>query len=63
MEGLYKNAMWSNVVIVIGVAICITFAAVRFEKTSVLWWYMILPFIKTAISVKEEHKGKEDSHS
>lgn len=60
MEGLYKNAMWSNVVIVIGVAICITFAAVRFEKTIVLWWYMILPFIKTAISVKEEHKGKED---
>lgn len=40
-----KAVMFANTVIMTAYAACVTYAAVWFDDTSILWWWLMMAFI------------------
>lgn len=40
-----KTVMFVNMVIMTAYAMCVTYAAVRFDNAAILWWYLLLPML------------------
>ena len=53
-----KFAVMGNCLLRITLTICITYSAINFQKTSLLWWYVLPAMLGLNISSKD---GKEDS--
>ncbi len=46
MEGRrMKTVMFANTMIMMIYTVCVTYAAVRFDDPSILWWYVMLGFL------------------
>jgi hypothetical protein len=55
-----KTVIIGSVVIKAIVAICITYAAVHFDRAAILWWYLLLPWLGWSY---EGQKNKEASNA
>lgn len=45
-------------VISIAYSMCVTFAAIQLDRPSILWWYLMLIFI-TSIQTKKENENND----
>ena len=54
----FKFWMLCNVLIKGIYAICVTVAAISFDKPAILWWYLLLLLVGYELS--SEHKNKEE---
>jgi hypothetical protein len=53
-----KAVMTANVIIKSVFAICVTVAAVYFNNSWILWWYMVVPFLGYSYESKPIKKGE-----
>ena len=51
-----KIVMIANILIKTVFVICVTVSAIMFNKTSLLWWFVLTPFLGY------EYKTKETAH-
>lgn len=53
-----KLAVVCNCLLRIGLTVCITYAAVKFQNSSLLWWYILPALLGLHVSSKDD---KEES--
>lgn len=53
----FKMAMLFNLVTYATFIVCVTVAAMYFDKSSLLWWYILVPFL--GVNHKETQDKKE----
>ena len=53
----YKTFLICNMIVRIVAFICITFAAVHFERASLLWWYIVPLLMSPSISDRKENES------
>jgi len=57
----FKWAMACNVLIQVSFAFFVTVAAIKFGRTGLLWWYLLLPLLGYDFTVRRE--GGSNDHS
>lgn len=53
-----KATMIANIFIKVVFTICVTFLSIRFNDASLLWWFILLPFI--GYEYHQENKNNEN---
>lgn len=56
-----KSAIWvmlCNALIEVTFIVCVTLAAIHFEKPSMCWWYVLVLFLGYSVKTKQDDDDK-----
>lgn len=55
-----KTVILGNIVMKSIFAVCVTLAAIYFNKSGILWWNILLPFLGYSYTETTKKKGETD---